>query len=175
MAKANLVLSDGTTVTIEGTAEEVAVLIGKFSSKETGGTRSGRVKKKPKKKGEKGATGARTPNISSDLDLSGGKKGRSLRDFYSQYAPSSNLERNLVFIYYLEHIAGIKAITIDHVFTCYRNIKKLKAPVQLYQSLVDTRKLKGWLDTSSIDDIKLTVPGINYLEYDMNKAEAEDA
>ena len=31
MAKANLVLPDGTTVAIEGTAEEVAVLLGKFS------------------------------------------------------------------------------------------------------------------------------------------------
>lgn len=32
MAKANLVLSDGTTVAIEGTAEEVALLLQKFSS-----------------------------------------------------------------------------------------------------------------------------------------------
>lgn len=32
MAKANLVLADGTTVAIEGTADEVAVLLQKFSS-----------------------------------------------------------------------------------------------------------------------------------------------
>lgn len=32
MAKANLVLGDGTTVAIEGTAEEVALLLQKFSS-----------------------------------------------------------------------------------------------------------------------------------------------
>ena len=30
MAKANLVLPDGTTVAIEGTADEVAVLLGRF-------------------------------------------------------------------------------------------------------------------------------------------------
>ena len=35
MAKANLVLVDGTTVAIEGTAEEVALLLHKFSSPST--------------------------------------------------------------------------------------------------------------------------------------------
>ena len=34
MAKANLVLPDGTTVNIDGTADEVAILLGKFSSQE---------------------------------------------------------------------------------------------------------------------------------------------
>ena len=32
MAKANLLLPDGTTVNIEGTAEEVAILLGRFSA-----------------------------------------------------------------------------------------------------------------------------------------------
>lgn len=35
MAKANLVLPNGTTVNMEGTAEDIAVLIGKISSQET--------------------------------------------------------------------------------------------------------------------------------------------
>ena len=175
MAKAKLVLPDGTTVNIEGTAEEVALLLEKVSSQETSSTSSASGKKKTKKKGKKGTKGPRIPKYSKDLDLSGGKKGQRLRDFFSQFVTSSNFERNLVFVYYLKQVAGIEPITIDHIFTCYRNIKGLKVPVSLVQSLIDTRMHKGWLDTSSLDNIKLTVPGMNYLEHDMKKAEAKDA
>lgn len=47
MAKANLTLPDGTTVKIEGTAEDIAVLLSKFS-----GPREA-TSPKPKAKGEK--------------------------------------------------------------------------------------------------------------------------
>ena len=48
MAKANLTLPDGTTVNIEGTADEVAILLAKFSGgdSETGGTRKRKTKRK---------------------------------------------------------------------------------------------------------------------------------
>ncbi len=49
MAKANLVLPNGTTVNIEGTAEEVAALLSKFSAPETGG-HSGAPSQRRKKK-----------------------------------------------------------------------------------------------------------------------------
>jgi hypothetical protein len=67
VAKANIVLPGGTKVTIEGTAEEVATLLEKFSadtttsaprrtaSKSKGSTKSGGDKKKPKAR--KGPTG----------------------------------------------------------------------------------------------------------------------
>ena len=177
MAKANLVLPDGTTVNIEGTAEDVAVLLGKFSSHKTSGTGSVAVKKKAKKKSKpskRNKKGARTPKISRDLDLSARKNGQSLRDFFSTYAPSSNLERNLVFIYYLKQVANIEPISIDHVFTCYRDTKE-KVPGNLKQSVYDTCAIKGWIGTASLDDIQLDVAGINYLEHDMKKAEDKDA
>jgi hypothetical protein len=170
VAKANLVLPNGTTVNIEGTAEEVAVLLEKFSSQQKRGSGSTTAKKSSKKKSKQNKKGSRILKISSDLDLSGGKKGQSLRDFFSQYAPSSNLERNLVFVYYLKQVAGIEQITIDHVFTCYRNIKGVKVPGHLEQSLIDTSGRKGWINTASFDDIKLNVLGINYLEHDMKKS-----
>jgi hypothetical protein len=57
VAKANLVLPDGTKVNIEGTADEVAVLMTKFSSSEPSSTGSTTKKRKTKKK--------RTKNTSS--------------------------------------------------------------------------------------------------------------
>jgi len=126
-------------------------------------------------KGKRTKKGRRIPKIAGDLDLSGGKKGQSLRDFAVKYVASSNFERNLVFVYYLHQVAVVTPITIDQVFTCYRNLPGVKVPGNLEQSLIDTRAHKGWIDTTSLDDLKVTIPGINYLEHDMKKAGPEDA
>jgi len=110
------------------------------------------------------------PSIVSDLDLSGAGKEISLRDFYAKYIPSSNFERNLIFTYYLSNKINLSKITLDHIFTFYRDIPNTKAPNALHQSLIDTSKRKGWIDTASTEDIKVTVPGINYLEHDLPKS-----
>lgn len=112
------------------------------------------------------------PKMVPDLDLSGGGKTESLRAFYAKYNAKTNYDRNLIFIYYLKSILNVDAVTIDHVFTCYRNIQGVKIPGSLEQSLIDTRSRKGWIDTASLDNIGLNVHGINHLEHDMEKAEA---
>ena len=58
MAKANLTLPDGTTVNIEGSADEVATLLSRFS--DTGGTTSKRATKKKAKKRRAGNTSGKT-------------------------------------------------------------------------------------------------------------------
>ena len=50
MAKANLVLPDGTKVNIEGTSEEVAFLLGKFSMQESNDKLNSTTTSKAKKK-----------------------------------------------------------------------------------------------------------------------------
>ena len=128
----------------------------------------------PKEKKEAGTStekkktsrGSASGSIVKDLDLSGGAKGERLKDFYKAYKLDSNMERNLVFVYYLQHKLAIEKITLDHVFTCYRDVG-VKVPAALQQSLRDTTNRKGWLDTSSSEDITVTVPGMNYLEHDM--------
>lgn len=60
MAKANLVLPDGTTVNIEGTADEVATLLAKFSAPESGG-RSGTKNKRKKKRPAAAGGGDKKP------------------------------------------------------------------------------------------------------------------
>jgi hypothetical protein len=110
--------------------------------------------------------------IVKDLNLV--PKGKqSLRDFISQFQPASNMEWNAVFVYYLESVVEIRPITPAHVFTCYRDAK-LPIPKALPQSLIDTSSRKGWLNTSTIDDIRLTVGGTNFVEHELAKsAEAE--
>jgi len=109
-----------------------------------------------------------TPTFSKDLDLSGGSN-KSLQEFYSKYSPKNNMEKNLTFAYYLQHVVEETPITLDHIFTCYRHMK-FKVPKALHQSLVDTARRNGWLDTSSTSDIKVPISGMNYLEHDMEKS-----
>lgn len=125
-----------------------------------------------KKKG-KPSISVPAPQLIKDLDLSGGNDKPSLREFYGRYSPKSNQGRNLIFCYYLQQIINHTPITINHVFTCYRNIVGIKAPGNIYQSLKDTAHRRGWIDTSSLKNITVPVPGMNYLEHDMAKADSE--
>ena len=136
------------------------------AARTTKGAQENKVAAKAPRKGR-----SKLPQIVSDLDLSGSGKMQSLRDFFAQYRTSSNFEKNLIFIYYLKNVRKLSDVGVDHVFTCYRNIPSQKVPGNLEQSLVDTRARKGWIDTKSLDDITLTVHGINHLEHDLPKAD----
>jgi hypothetical protein len=120
----------------------------------------------------RGAKSKSSPSILKDLDLSPQRDILSLRDFYALYNVKSNYERNLIIVYYLEHILELASITLDHVFTCYRHVN-VKVPHALQQSLRDTSSRRGWLDTSSGDNLKVTVGGVNYIEHDIKRSEAE--
>ena len=81
---------------------------------------------------------------------------------------NSYQEQNLLFCYYLQQLKKHAPITLSHIYTCYRNTK-IKTPQNLYQSLVDTGRLKGWLSTHSMENITVKVAGLNYVEHDMQK------
>ncbi|MDQ5826613.1 MAG: hypothetical protein M3441_20695 [Chloroflexota bacterium] len=119
----------------------------------------------------KSGGGKEMPSLIKSLDLSARDGKPSLNDFYGGYQPKSNYERNLIFVYYLAQVREIpESVTEGHVFTCYRHLSQ-KIPEAFSQSLWDTGSKKGWLDTSSLEDIKLTTLGINHLEHAMVKAE----
>ena len=83
--------------------------------------------------------------------------------FVKSKKPTSDLERNLVFIYYLKKTANVANVTADHVFSCYKQVK-LPVPA-LGQSLKNTSFKKGWIDTSSMSDMKTTIAGENHIEH----------
>ncbi|MCH7752087.1 MAG: hypothetical protein IH898_08035 [Planctomycetes bacterium] len=122
--------------------------------------------KKPKKRRTSGDA-----KLVPDLDLSGRGGKEALRKVYAQFKPITNQERILIFMHYLTEELGVSSLNADHVFTCYRHVPGLKAPLAMRQSLIDTASRKSWLDTSDMDDIAVTTAGINYLEHDMPKAD----
>ncbi len=93
----------------------------------------------------------------------------SLKDFASKYVAKSYMEKNLIFLYYLCNVLKEKNIGINHVYTCYKHMRE-KVPGNLYQSLVDTKINKGWIDTSDLTNIIVPINGENYIEHDMTKA-----
>ena len=122
-----------------------------------------KTKTKPKKSSDSSGT------LLKDLNLMGDDSLESLRDFCGKYKVKTNLERTLVFVYYLQHKKSIAEININHIFTCYRNIDGLKIPGHLKQNLQDTSSKKGWLVTSNMEDITVPVTGVNYIEHDLPK------
>ncbi len=107
-------------------------------------------------------------SIIKDLNLKP-KDGKSLKEFYAEKNPESNIERNTVFVYYLEKILNINDITADHIFTCYKEMG-LKIPLNLRQSIFDTASSRyGYLDGSDTQHIKLIIRGENFVEHDLPK------
>ena len=108
---------------------------------------------------------SRGPTVRKDLDLR--PKGKtSLRGFAESKKPNNNDDKNVVSVYYLRLIADINTISIDHVFTCYREMG-WREPTDLANSLATTASKKGFLDTSKGEDIKLTPTGRNHVEHDL--------
>ncbi|AKM82361.1 TPA: hypothetical protein DD449_04685 [Candidatus Berkelbacteria bacterium] len=91
---------------------------------------------------------------------------KSLKSFYSSKKPQSALEKNAIFIYYLDKIASIKNINLNHIYTCYKEVGE-KLPQALKQSLADTSSKKGWIDTKSMSDIKITIKGESLVEHEL--------
>lgn len=116
---------------------------------------------KPKKPSKKVSL-----DIMKDLVLTAEGDKPSLKEFYSKKNPKSNYERNVVFCYYLLKIKEVKPIGINHIYTCYKEVKQRVG--ELGVSLSETSS-KGWLDTSDMSDIKVTPRGENFVEYDLPK------
>jgi len=94
-----------------------------------------------------------------------GKK--SLIDFVSEFNAKNNFEYNLLFVYYLEKVLNEKNISLNHLYTCYKELG-LKVP-NIYQSIADTKSRKGWIDTKDMNNLNVPIAGENYLEHDMKK------
>ncbi len=113
------------------------------------------------------------PSIVKDLNLRPqGKK--AFRSFAEQKAPSSVREKCTVAVYYLTSELELHAITVDHVYTCYKEVK-WRVPVDLKNNLAQTAFHTGWIDSSDMNDIKITTRGENLVEQDLPTKTKEKA
>lgn len=103
-----------------------------------------------------------------DLKLGHASDRPSLVEFMDAKLPITNEERNLVFLYYLQHILKIKPITLDHVYTCYREAK-IRAPLNIENSLRMTAEHRGWIKANQNGSMTVTPDGKQYLEKHLPK------
>jgi hypothetical protein len=108
--------------------------------------------------------------VVKDLSLKKDGSTPSLRDFYAQKSPKTFSEQNAVFVYYLNRMKDIPGISPSHVFTCYKEVSA-RVPGAFYQSLVDTARIKGWIDTGDTDHLRITTVGENFVEHDLPRNE----
>lgn len=112
--------------------------------------------------------GVYSPRLDTSLDL------RELDRFYSQFAPSNNYERILIFADFLRTKLDKAPCTADSIYSCFQKLRsKIKTPTAFSQALIDCRGKQGYIDYSNYDSISITVLGDNYLNHDMKRAEAE--
>jgi hypothetical protein len=109
----------------------------------------------------------RSYTVMPDLDLHP-DGAISLVEFYKQKAPSDQQEQIAVFLHYLLRVAKVAAITDRHLYTCYKDVSE-KVPPDILNVVRNTAHRKGWVDSTSGQNLRLTVPGENYVEHELPK------
>lgn len=106
-----------------------------------------------------------SPSVIRELDLAPSGK-TSLKDFVAAKQPKTQHDYNVASVYYFAEELGISAVTLNHVFTAYKDMR-WREPASLANSLSLTSARKRFLDTSNLDDIRLTPAGRNHVQHDL--------
>lgn len=112
--------------------------------------------------------GKESYTIDTALNLRGDKSIPSFKVFHDEKQPSSAREFNAVAIYYLIKMMGEDDVTLDQVYTCYREISK-KPPKEFRQSFIDTKNKNGWVEFTDSDRLNIPHRGIVFVEHDLPK------
>ncbi len=144
--------------------------LGEEAVEEEKPTRRRRSRKSTRSKSTKSSPAKAEPapkpppyNLVPDLNLGATKDHPSLVEFMDSKLPITYVERNLVFLYYLQYLLKQKPVTMDHVYTCYREAK-IRAPLDLDSSLKMTAKDKGWITIAEDGHMSVTPSGKRYVE-----------
>lgn len=130
--------------------------------------RKAAARKKPA--GDKAKAKRRAGITAVAKDMSLRPKGKTpFVEFAAEKDPRNHQEKQAVAVAWMKEEAGVAAITIAHVNACYVGANWPR-PTDLENSLQQTASKKGWLDTGDMDDIKLSVPGEDFVRHDLPKA-----
>jgi hypothetical protein len=99
-----------------------------------------------------------------ELELGPQPDHPSLVDFMDSKFPITNEERNIVFLYYLQHMLNIKPVTVDHIYTCYR-VAKIRAPLNIEKAL----NQHDWIKIAKNGQLTLSSTGKGYVEKQLPK------
>jgi len=113
------------------------------------------------------------PSAKSQLqvvsEFSSGEQGkRFLAETKKYEIPKSHQKKVTLFVYIMKQI-GVKNISVNHVFTCYRLLTE-KTPLNLQQAIIDAKNKNMWVVNDSWLDLKTHHKGDEMVEHDLIKA-----
>jgi len=104
-----------------------------------------------------------------DLDLH--PKGKqSFEGFVAEKQPASNEDKFVAVVYYLTEVLELPAVSVSHVGSAFRLMKAWREPSDVSASLRIASSRKGTLDTSNLENIKLTPTGRNFVDHELPPA-----
>ena len=99
-----------------------------------------------------------SPNIVRNMSLRPDGK-QPFVDFAAEKQPANHAQKQVVVLFWLTREAGMTSgITVDHVNTCYAE-GRWPRPGDLRNSLSLTSARKGWIETTDMNDLRLTTRG----------------
>ena len=130
-------------------------------------------KKKAATEGKpKRAAGNESYSLDRHLDLRGDGSIPSFKEFFKEKAPKAAKQINTVSIYYLKKIKGMDLVSLDHVYTCYSEVKK-KPPTAFRQSFTDTKNKEGWIEFDANGNLEIPHRGVVFVEHDLPEGSGE--
>lgn len=108
--------------------------------------------------------------IDRELNLRGDKSIPSFKSFVAEKKPKSAKEFNTVAIYYLQKIAGLSKVNLNHAFTCYSEIGR-RPPEAFRQSFTDTKNKEGWVEFDAEGNLRIPHRGTVFVEHDLPRPE----
>lgn len=93
------------------------------------------------------------------------ENGKLLKEFVKQKKPQSNIERTLLFVYYLEKKRGLEVVDAEQIEECYK-LAGIDIPGNLSQNLRDTSSSRYKYIKSVRGGFKVTPKGEEFCEND---------
>lgn len=131
------------------------------SAKKVGGDRAPTEKAAPKR-----GTLKESYKIDRELNLRGDKSIPSFKSFVDEKQPGSAKEFNAVAVYYLQKIAGLSQVTLNHAYTCYSEVDR-RPPGAFRQSFIDTKNKEGWVEFDGEGNLRIPHRGSVFVEHDL--------
>lgn len=96
----------------------------------------------------------------------------SLKDFFAEKAPTSDMDQILVLCYFLQHTVQSPQIGPGHILGGFKHVAK-PVPKDLKQTIRNMKEKKAWLNFGDIETIRLTTEGENRVEHELGKGSGD--
>jgi hypothetical protein len=111
-------------------------------------------------------------NLVPDLNLHP-KKIESLADFFSRYKAKNTADTILLIVYYLQKKISEQNIGVDKIYTCYKELG-IAVPI-INKAFENIKRRNGYLNSSDLGNVTITLAGENHLEHKLEKNSLNDS